>query len=134
MLVLILSVACLHANNFRNGMKAYKQGSYQKARFFFELAMSEDRATHANFMLGKMYLYGLGVPNDTQKAITVFQEAFDSGNIPAGCYLSEAYMQEGSHASLLAEGLMPGLIKRVPHCKRVLQMYQNYDFSKASYN
>ena len=127
-LILILSVVVLNANNFRNGMIAYRKTNYADAQAFFKAAAMDDKSVAASYMLGRMYLNGEGVQEDTQKAIKFLLHASEYGNIPAGCYLSEAYMKEGSNLALLAVGIIGGLKKRVPHCKTVLKQYHAYNF------
>ncbi|WP_024953659.1 SEL1-like repeat protein [Sulfurospirillum arcachonense] len=127
-LFLIVLSTLLQANNFTKGMRAYKKGDFDQAKNLFELAQTKDRVLHAHYMLGRMYLYGQGVKADTTKAIKLLTEAFDAGNIPAGCYISEAYMKEGIHSALLAEGLVAGLRKKVPYCKTVFEKYKTYSF------
>jgi TPR repeat protein len=127
-LILLLSVLALNANNFRKGMMAYRKANYTDAQAFFKAAAIDDKSVAASYMLGRMYLNGEGVEEDTKKAIKFLLHASDYGNIPAGCYLSEAYMKDGSNLALLAVGIIGGLRKRVPHCKVVLKQYQEYDF------
>jgi len=127
-LILIISAIALNASNFRNGMKAYKKSNYTDAKAFFKTAAIDDESAAASYMLGRMYLNGEGVEENTKKAVQFLLHASDYGNIPAGCYLSEAYMKEGSNLALLAVGLIKGLRKRVPHCKVVLKQYNTYKF------
>ena len=128
LLVLILCVATLSANNFRNGMIAYKKANYTDAKAFFKASIVDDKSITASYMLGRMYLNGEGVKEDTAQAVKFLLHAYDSGNIPAGCYISEAYMKEGSNLALLAVGIIEGLRKRVPHCRVVLKQYHAYNF------
>lgn len=127
-LIFIFSAIALNANNFRNGMIAYKKSNYSDAQTFFKTAALDDKSVAASYMLGRMYLNGEGVEENTDKAIQFLLHAHDFGNIPAGCYLSEAYMKEGSNLALLAVGIIAGLKKRVPHCRTVLKQYQVYNF------
>lgn len=128
---LFLSTIILEANTFRDGMKAYRKGDFQRAKILFEESFSKNKSTSAAYMLGRLYLNGEGVEENLDKAIKLFIYAFDSGNIPAGCYLSEAYMKQKKHLELLAEGLVPGLRKKVPHCKKVFRIYKNYPFEEV---
>jgi len=127
-LTLVLSVVVLNANNFRNGMVAYRKANYADAQAFFKAAAVDDKSIAASYMLGRMYLNGEGVKADTKKAIKFLLHASEYGNVPAGCYLSEAYMKEGSNLALLAVGIIEGLRKRVPHCRVVLKQYHAYNF------
>ena len=129
--ILLLLVFCsvlLQANNYSDAMRAYKKGDFDKAKVLFELSAKEDGTIHARYMLGRMYLNGEGVAQDIDVALKLLIYAFDSGNIPAGCYISEAYMKKGINSALLAEGLVAGLRKRVPHCKKVFVEYKVYSF------
>lgn len=129
--ILLLLVVCsvlLQANNYTNAMRAYRNGDFNKAKVLFELSATKDGTVHAQYMLGRMYLNGEGVTQNIDIALKLLNYAFDSGNIPAGCYISEAYMKKGINSSLIAEGLVAGLRKRVPHCKKVFAEYKAYSF------
>lgn len=115
-------------NHLREGIVAYNTKSYDKAKFFFEEAIKEDQSANAAYLLGKMYLYGEGMNVDNQKAIQLFEFASESGNIPAGCYLSEAYMNSKTNTSYIANGLMKGLKQKLPHCQKMLERYFVYKF------
>jgi len=128
LLVFILSIVTLSANNFRNGMIAYKKANFSEAKTFFEASILDDKSITASYMLGRMYLNGDGVEENTEQAIKFLLHAYNSGNTPAGCYISEAYMKEGSNLALLAVGIIEGLRKRVPHCRVVLKQYHAYNF------
>ena len=128
LLVYILSIVTLSANNLRNGMIAYKKANFLEAKTFFKASILDDKSITASYMLGRMYLNGEGVEKDAKKAIKFLLYAYNSGNIPSGCYLSEAYMKEGSNLALLAAGIVEGLRKKVPHCKVVLEQYHAYNF------
>ncbi len=130
MLVLTLVSISLQANNFRDGMKAYIKGDFVKAKVLFELSMTKDKAIHGEYMLGRMYLRGQGIDKNIEKSIRFLKNAYLSGNIPAGCYLAEAYMLNNSSNLALGEGIMGGLIRRVPRCKQTLILYKNYVFPK----
>ena len=113
-------------NNLREGILAYNQKSYDKAKQYFELAITKDESANAAYLLGKMYLYGEGVPVDLKKAIEYLDFARDNGNIPSGCYLSEAYMNAKTNTSYIAYGLMKGLKQKIPHCQKMLDRYFVY--------
>lgn len=125
--VFTLSLFCAE-NYIREGIVAYNTKSYDKAKFFFEKAISEEQSVNAAYMLGKMYLNGEGMSVDNHKAIQLFEFASEGGNIPAGCYLSEAYMNAKSNTSYIANGLMKGLKQKLPHCQKVLEQYFAYKF------
>ena len=113
-------------NYLREGVLAYNQKSYLKAKEFFELAITKEESANAAYMLGKMYLYGEGVKVDNTKAIELLDFARDNGNIPSGCYLSEAYMNAKTNTSYIAYGLMKGLKQKLPHCQKMLARYFTY--------
>jgi len=113
-------------NHLREGILAYNQKSYAAAKEYFELAVTKDESANAAYMLGKMYLYGEGMSVDFKKAIDFLDFARDNGNIPAGCYLSEAYMNARINTSYIANGLMKGLKQNIPHCKKMLDRYMGF--------
>lgn len=113
-------------NYLREGILAYNQKSYASAKTFFELAIRKEESANAAYMLGKMYLYGEGLRRDYTKAIDLLEFARENGNIPAGCYLSEAYMSSNTHTSYIAYGLMKGLSQKIPHCQKMLTHYLAY--------
>lgn len=125
-IITCLLLVTLEANNFREGMLAYKQANYEKAAVFFNKAIQEDHSVNANYILGRMYLQGQGVSQDLDLAISLLEVAEENGNVPSGCYLSEAYMKAKKKPSYIAWGLMAGLKKNIPHCKEVFQQYLAY--------
>lgn len=123
----LLFVCLLEASNFRDGAIAFKKGNFSEAKTFLEKAIKDENSIHASYLLGRMYLYGQGVAVDYDKAIELLTEAFDNGNIPAGCYLSETFMLQGSHPSYLAEGFVAGLRHNLPFCRQVFEKYKVYE-------
>jgi len=120
-------VSLLGAENYlREGVIAYNEKAYARAKTFFELAVEKENSANAAYMLGKMYLYGEGVKVNNAKAIELLDYARDNGNIPSGCYLSEAYMNTQTNTSYIAYGLMKGLRQHIPHCQKMLERYQSY--------
>lgn len=126
--LIVIVYAFSSDNNLREGILKYNQKSYDKAKIYFEQAIKQDESANAAYMLGKMYLYGEGVHADNVKAIELFEFAREYGNIPAGCYLSEAYMNAHTNTSYVADGLMKGLRLNIPHCKKMLERYFSYKF------
>ena len=125
----VFTLSLFGAENYiREGIVAYNTKSYDKAKFFFEKAISEEQSVNAAYMLGKMYLNGEGMSVDNHKAIQLFEFASDGGYIPAGCYLSEAYMNSKTNMSYIANGLMKGLKQKLPHCQKMLERYLVYKF------
>jgi TPR repeat protein len=125
-LALLATTLWSSENNLREGVLAYNQKSYDKAKQYFELAITKDESANAAYLLGKMYLYGEGVSVDLKKAIEYLDFARDNGNIPSGCYLSEAYMNAKTNTSYVAYGLMKGLKQKIPHCQKMLERYFVY--------
>ncbi|WP_263832910.1 hypothetical protein [Sulfurospirillum oryzae] len=127
LLCMVSVLTLLGADNYlREGVLAYNQKSYASAKTFFELAISKEDSANAAYMLGKMYLYGEGVNVDYPKSIELLEFARENGNVPAGCYLSEAYMTSKTNTSYIANGLMKGLAQKIPHCQKMLIRYLSY--------
>ena len=82
----------LHASYFSDGMRAFKEGDYAKAKQFFELAAEEDGALQAHYFLGLIYLQGKGTPRNLAKAEKYLRKVATMGNARAKCYLAEAYL------------------------------------------
>lgn len=126
-LALMVCVEVFGAENYlREGILAYNQKAYAQAQTFFELAIQRENSANAAYMLGKMYLYGEGVTVNYDRAIELLDFARENGNIPAGCYLSEAYMDARKNTSYIAYGLMKGLKQHLPHCEKMLTRYKAF--------
>ena len=123
LILLTIVITLLGASNFRDGMIYYRNGNFEEAKKSFELAISQDHALQANFMLGKMYLYGEGVPAERKKAIKYLEKVSQSGNIRADCYLSEAYIQNNTNRDKAISLLKYGLMKGLKECKRIARIY-----------
>lgn len=116
----------LSANNFADGMHAYRKGDFDKAKLYFELALEKDKIYNASHMLGKMYLAGDGVNQDFDIAIKYFKFAQSYGNITAGCYSSAAYMKKGIfNWGILEDGLARGLKHKTRYCLEVVDIWMN---------
>jgi TPR repeat protein len=116
----------LQANNFGNGMRAYRKGDYAKAKVLFEMALKKDKTYNASHILGKMYLNGNGVKVDKEKAIKYFNFAYKYGNITAGCYASNTYIDMGVYNwGILEDGLARGLKNNIKFCYKVVDRWQN---------
>jgi len=125
-LLIVVSSVLLQANNFRDGMRAYRDGDFRKAKSLFEKALSKDKVYNASHMLGKMYLNGNGVNKNLDKAIEYFKFAHKFGNIPAGCYASTAYMEKGVYDwGILEDGLARGLKHNTKYCLQVVDKWMN---------
>lgn len=124
--MLIFSTVLLQANNFSDGMRAYKKSDFDRAKFYFEAALEKDKAYNASHILGKMYLEGDGVNQDFDKAIKYFKLAQKYGNITAGCYVSTAYMRKGIFDwGILEDGLARGLKHNTKYCYDVVDLWMN---------
>jgi len=126
MWIVMFFVVVVQANNFRDGMKAYRQGNYDKAKVLFEIALKKDKVYTASHMLGKMYFEGKGVSQDLVTAIKYFKFAHKYGNMTAGCYASLAYMENGVvDWGILEDGLARGLKHKTAFCYKVVDKWQN---------
>ena len=126
LIILLFFSITLNANNFRNGMIAYKNSNYAKAKILLEMALEKDKVYNASHILGKMYLNGNGVEVDLDKAIEHFKLAYKYGNITAGCYASKTYIKKGVfNWGILEDWLARGLKKRTRFCMEVVDIWQN---------
>ncbi len=123
LIFLLITFTFLLADNFRDGMLFYKNGDFKKAKKSFELALNQDNVIQANFMLGKMYLYGEGVLPQRDKAIKYLKKASQDGNIRANCYLSEAYLKNNTNRDKVVSLLKKGLKRNLKECKRIQRIY-----------
>jgi len=118
LLFVAIITSILQASNFRDGMVFYKNGNFQDAKTSFELAIEKDHSIQANFMLGKIYLYGEGILPDRKKAINYLEKSVQSGN---DTNKTEAI-------SLLKKGLK----KNLKECKKIVRIYNIKFKQKAS--
>ena len=79
----LLFSANVYADNFGEGLKAFEQQDYQKARKFYEKACNGGDASGC-FNLGELYRTGEGVPQDFSKAKELYKKACDEG-LEVGC-------------------------------------------------
>jgi len=124
-IIFFLSVATilLQASNFRDGMLSYKDSNFKEAKDSFLRAISKDNSIQANYMLGKMYLYGEGMLPDRDKAIQYLKISVNAGNIRAKCFLSEAYLRNNTNKEEAVTLLREGLGKNLTECKRIARIY-----------
>ena len=116
----------LQADNFGDGMRAYRKGDFDRAKLYFELALEKDKVYNASHMLGRIYLEGNGVNQNLDKAIKYFKFAHKYGNIIAGCYASTAYMKKGVYSwGILEDGLARGLKHETKYCLKVVDVWIN---------
>lgn len=125
-LFFVFCAVLLQANDFGDGMRAYRKADYAKAKVLFERALEKEKIYNASHILGKMYLNGNGVEVNIDKAIKYFKIAQKFGNITAGCYSSLAYMKKGVvDWGILEDGLARGLKKNTAFCLKVVDKWQN---------
>ena len=79
----------------RNGhvsdaLTAYTKGDYKTALKLL-LPMAEEGNSFAEFTIGKMYVYGEGIPKDPKKGIFYMQRAADKGLAIAQYHLAQVY-------------------------------------------
>ncbi len=110
----------------------YKNGNFKDAKTSFELAIKKDRSIQANFMLGKIYLYGEGILPDREKAIIYLKKSVQSGNLRATCFLSEAYLKNDTNKDKAILLLKKGLKKNLKECKKIVRIYNIKFKQKAS--
>lgn len=81
-----------HSNDFDKGFAAYERGDYQAAvRQWRPLAQNGD--AKAQFELGLMYRYGLGVDRDYGEAVKWFRRAAEQGNEGGQSNLGSMYQK-----------------------------------------
>lgn len=114
---------CLQASNFRDGMISYQNGNFKDAESSFLKAIVKDNSIQAHFMLGKMYLYGEGMPPQRDKAIKYLEISVNQGNIRAKCFLSEAYLKNNTNQDKAIRLLKEGLGRNLKECKRIARIY-----------
>lgn len=75
----------------KQGLTAYEQKNYKKAVSVFEKAMTFENA-EAPFVLGSLYINGLGVDKDVNKALSLYQLSAEKNYSPAQYTLALFYM------------------------------------------
>ena len=68
--------------NYDAGIAAYKRGHYDVAMYDFEQRAEQGDAV-AQFCLGFMYKYGMGVAPNSAKTIEWYTKAAEQGYVPA---------------------------------------------------
>jgi len=132
LLIVAIITSILQASNFRDAMIYYKNGNFKEAKISFELAIKKDHSIQANFMLGKIYLYGEGILPDRKKAISYLEKSVQSGNLRATCFLSEAYLKNDTDKAKAILLLREGLKKNLKECKKIVRIYNIKFKQKAS--
>jgi uncharacterized protein len=77
---------------FRNGLSAFRTGSYDRARTVWG-ALAEAGDARAQAGLGYMYYTGRGVSRDSARAAALFQRAADKGEPTAQAFLAVMHFQ-----------------------------------------
>jgi len=131
--IMLISVS-ISANNFKDGMIAFKKGDFQQAKKSFMAAATKDKVLPASYMLGRMYLHGKGVSVNLNKAIKLLGFAYSYGNIPAGCYRSEAYIKSDKKVYMAAEGVKRGMAIHLPYCTKVFNMWRAYNSDISTFS
>lgn len=89
----LLFSANVYADDFEEGVKAFEQQDYQKAKEFYEKACNGGDASGCS-NLGGLYYTGKGVPQDFSKAKELYEKACNGGKA-SGCFnLGELYRAE----------------------------------------
>lgn len=99
----------LFASNFSDGVKAYNSGDFTTAQKLLDLALNEDGALQANYLLGMIYLRS----GKTSTAKSYLAEAERAGNAKAKCALASLYLGERKNdpekiRRLLSDGYRQG--------------------------
>jgi len=88
--------------NFTKGLHTYNTNP-QKAQEYFKKAyeyiqqLKHKDTSQVQYMLGRMYCNGLGVPKDLKKAEKHFLRALQLGNQRVNCCLARLYIKMGKN-------------------------------------
>ena len=88
--LLIVAIPQAFAGDFEDGMEAYRDKDYGKARILW-LPLAESGHTFALNNVGMMYKKGNGVPRDLKKAVKYFKQSSDQGFSLASYNLAAMY-------------------------------------------
>lgn len=77
---------------FRNGLTAFNEGSYARAKEAWA-PLAEAGDARAQTGLGFMYYSGRGVPRDSARAAEFFQRAAEQGEPTAQLFLAQMYFK-----------------------------------------
>jgi TPR repeat protein len=86
LLAVVVLSSCSSLPDMKTGQKAYEDGNYATAKQHYE-ELAEFGVPEAKVELGRMYLYGRGVDSDPHKALSLFEEAQQSGKKTAASVL-----------------------------------------------
>ena len=90
--MLLVSSSLLAQSGFEKGAAAYKRGDYQTALEVFR-PLAENGDVKAQSILGLMYSYGEGVPEDYREASRWYRRAADQGSSVAQYNLGMLYLE-----------------------------------------
>ena len=90
--MLLVSSSVLAQSGFEKGAAAYKRGDYQTALEVFR-PLAENGDAKAQSILGLMYSYGEGVPEDYREASRWYRRAADQGSSVAQYNLGMLYLE-----------------------------------------
>ncbi len=106
---LLIGLATPSQADYQAGVAAYSRGDYATALQEFK-SLAELGNSNAQFMLGRMYRQGQGVPQDYAEAVKWYRKAAEQGH-------AEAQFQLG--AIFAATKLTPTVTKKQPDLARV---------------
>src|SRR6266481_7023111 len=89
-LIVATLVGAASAGTFEDGLAAYKRGDYA-ATLPLLRPLSEQGDAAAQLILGSMYYYGRGVPQDYSEALLWYRKAADQGEAKAQDDLGSMY-------------------------------------------
>lgn len=82
----LLATPAALAGAFEDAQAAFDAGDFVAAVGLWQ-PLAEQGNPDAQFSLGRMYLFGRGVPKDVAQAVTWLSQAADQGNTGAGWVL-----------------------------------------------
>src|ERR1700687_4409871 len=80
LVILLLALAGPAWADFNKGMAAYTQGDYPTALKEFKMLGTERGDDEAQYLLGQMYLNGLGVTQDEAEAARWYRKSAELGH------------------------------------------------------
>ena len=91
-LAVIIMAGVAVAGPYEDGMEAFNGKDYAKAAKMYRAAADKGDA-RAQYSLGHMYHWGLGMPRNNTKAVGLFRKAAEQGNAPAQFNLGFMYAE-----------------------------------------
>ena len=92
LLLVLLTIGTLLANNYEKGKKAYSNLDYKTANKFWTISANNGNS-NAQYELGLNYAHGLGIEKNHEKAIELYKLSAKQGNIQAQISLAFLYKQ-----------------------------------------